>query len=251
MTPALEGAVVSNSSRSVQRQSQWTSEEAESYQEPSGQGKRQSQLAQTLPTRVQDPQTGTFSSGQCFQYGQSPYGIHSPRAGKDEKDFSMKIIDEIEFINSSIDVELEPCSTEDYINSMKDIITRTRIGKTWIRNPMESKMVPKISREDKRPVLKCPKCGSTSHLANTCTKKTKVNEELQCAQEKEESDQDSSVSEDTQVEDYYIENITDFFEVTEVHTHFPHYGEDFYKLINIQDSRICKTKPARGKGYIY
>ncbi|MBW0574614.1 hypothetical protein O181_114329, partial [Austropuccinia psidii MF-1] len=44
---------------------------------------------------------------------------------------------------------------------------------------MESKMVPTISREDKRPeirVLKCYKCGSTSHLANTCTKKKKLNE---------------------------------------------------------------------------
>ncbi|MBW0476187.1 hypothetical protein O181_015902 [Austropuccinia psidii MF-1] len=46
---------------------------------------------------------------------------------------------------------VEPCSTEDYINAMEDIITRTRINKTWTRNPMESKMVPIISREDKRP----------------------------------------------------------------------------------------------------
>ncbi|MBW0485006.1 hypothetical protein O181_024721 [Austropuccinia psidii MF-1] len=63
-----------------------------------------------------------------------------------------------------------PCSTEDYINAMEDIITRTRIGKTWIRVPMEFKMVSKTSREDKRserPVLKCHKCGSTSNLANT------------------------------------------------------------------------------------
>ncbi|MBW0523423.1 hypothetical protein O181_063138 [Austropuccinia psidii MF-1] len=61
---------------------------------------------------------------------------------------------------------VEPCSTEDYINSLEDIITRTRIGKTWTRVPMESKMVSKTSREDKRPdipVLKCHKCGSTSH----------------------------------------------------------------------------------------
>ncbi|MBW0556035.1 hypothetical protein O181_095750 [Austropuccinia psidii MF-1] len=65
---------------------------------------------------------------------------------------------------------VEPCSTEDYINAMEDIIDRTRIGKTWTKIPMESKMVPKISREDRkceRPVLKCHKCGSTSHLANT------------------------------------------------------------------------------------
>ncbi|MBW0525787.1 hypothetical protein O181_065502 [Austropuccinia psidii MF-1] len=74
---------------------------------------------------------------------------------------------------------VEPCSTEDYINAMEDIIIRTRIGKTWTKISIESKMVPKISREDRRPekpVLNCHKCGSTSHLANTCTKKTKINE---------------------------------------------------------------------------
>ncbi|MBW0510471.1 hypothetical protein O181_050186 [Austropuccinia psidii MF-1] len=152
---------------------------------------------------------------------------------------------------------IEPCSTEDYINAMKDIITRTRIGKAWTRVPMESKMVSKNCREDKRPeipVLKFQKCGSTSYLANTCTKKTKFNgvqviEEVQYTEEKEESDLDSVVSEDTPVEDYPIENITAFFEVTEVHTHLPQYSEDFHILINIQDARMCKTKHARGKGY--
>ncbi|MBW0567457.1 hypothetical protein O181_107172 [Austropuccinia psidii MF-1] len=152
---------------------------------------------------------------------------------------------------------VEPCSTEDYINAMEDIITRTRIGKTWTKIPIESKMVPKISREDTRPdkpVLKFNKCGSTSNLANTCTKKTKVNEvqvieEIKCNEEKEESDLDSEVSEDTPVEDYTIENITAFFEVTEVHTHLPQYSEDCHNLINIQDARMCKTKPARGKGH--
>ncbi|MBW0560814.1 hypothetical protein O181_100529 [Austropuccinia psidii MF-1] len=88
---------------------------------------------------------------------------------------------------------VEPCSREDYINSMEYIIIRTRIGKTWTRVPMESKMVSKNSREDKRPerpFLKCHKCGGTSHLANTCTKRTKINEaqvieEVQCTEEKE------------------------------------------------------------------
>ncbi|MBW0542108.1 hypothetical protein O181_081823 [Austropuccinia psidii MF-1] len=115
---------------------------------------------------------------------------------------------------------VETCSTEDYINSTEDIITRTGIGKTWTRNPMESKIVQKISREDKRPerpVLRFHKCGSTSHLFNTCTNKTKINEfqvleEVQCAEEKEEADKDSTISEDTPVEYYYIENITDFFD---------------------------------------
>ncbi|MBW0478912.1 hypothetical protein O181_018627 [Austropuccinia psidii MF-1] len=151
----------------------------------------------------------------------------------------------------------KPCSTEDYINAMGDIITRTRIGKTRNKIPMESKMVAKISREDRRRekrVLECHKCGITSYLGNTCNKKTKMNEiqvieEAQCTEEKEESDLDSAVPEDTTVEDHPIENTTAFLEVTEVHTHLPQYNEDFHNLINIQDSRMCKSKPARGKGY--
>ncbi|MBW0570262.1 hypothetical protein O181_109977 [Austropuccinia psidii MF-1] len=152
---------------------------------------------------------------------------------------------------------VEPCSTEDYINSTEDITTRTIIGKTWTKIPMESKIISKVPIEDRKPenpVLKCHKCGSASHLANTFTKNTKINEahvieEVQCTEGKEESDLDSAVSGDTPVEDYTIENITAFFEVTEVHTHLPQYSKDCHNLINIQDSRMCKTKPARGKGY--
>ncbi|MBW0586406.1 hypothetical protein O181_126121 [Austropuccinia psidii MF-1] len=148
---------------------------------------------------------------------------------------------------------VNPRSTEDYINAMEDIITRTGIGKTWVRVPMESKMVSKTSREDKRPekpVLKCHKCGSTSHLANTFTKKTKINyvqviEEVQCFEEKEESDLDSEVSEDTSAEDYPIENITIFFEVTELHTYFPQSSDYCHTPNNIQDARLYKPKPAR------
>ncbi|MBW0560006.1 hypothetical protein O181_099721 [Austropuccinia psidii MF-1] len=118
---------------------------------------------------------------------------------------------------------VEPCSTEDYINSMEDIITRTRIGKTWTRVPMESKI--------------------------TNINEVQVIEEVQCTEEKEKSDLDSAVSKDTPVEEYLIENITAFFEVIEVHNHLPQYSEDCHNLINIQDSRMCKPKPARGNGY--
>ncbi|MBW0544603.1 hypothetical protein O181_084318 [Austropuccinia psidii MF-1] len=91
----------------------------------------------------------------------------------------------------------------------------------------------------------------TSHLAKTYTKKAKINEvqvigEVQCTEDKEESDLDSTVSEDTPGEDYPIENIKSFLEVTEVHTHLPQYSEDFHNLINIQDARMCKSKPPRG-----
>ncbi|MBW0576095.1 hypothetical protein O181_115810, partial [Austropuccinia psidii MF-1] len=94
------------SSKSVQRQAQRTSEETERSQEPSRQGKSQSQLAQTLPTRVQDSQIGAFSHGQCVQYCKDSYGIYSQGAGKDEKNISRQIIDEIHLVQSNIDVKI-------------------------------------------------------------------------------------------------------------------------------------------------
>ncbi|MBW0543368.1 hypothetical protein O181_083083 [Austropuccinia psidii MF-1] len=143
------------------------------------------------------------------------------------------------------------------INMKNDIITRTRIGKAWNRNPIESKIVPKTSREERRPeipVLKCHKCGRSSNLAKTCIKKTKINEvqvieEVQCTEEKEESDLDSAVSEHRPLEEYPIENITASFEVTEVYTHLPQYSEDCCNLINMQEDRMCKTQSSSRKGY--
>ncbi|MBW0495688.1 hypothetical protein O181_035403 [Austropuccinia psidii MF-1] len=82
------------------------SEEAERSQEPSRKGKRQRQLARTFPTTVKDAQIGTLSSGQCFEYVQNSYGTHSQRAVKNEQDFSMQIIEKIQFVKSSFDVEL-------------------------------------------------------------------------------------------------------------------------------------------------
>ncbi|MBW0494773.1 hypothetical protein O181_034488 [Austropuccinia psidii MF-1] len=108
MTPTLEkeGPVVSTRSRSIQGPNTQTSEQAERSPEPSGHRQKQSKLAQTLPTRVQDPQIGAFSHGQCLQYGQNSHRIHSQRAGKDEQDLSLQIIQEIQFVKTSIDVGL-------------------------------------------------------------------------------------------------------------------------------------------------
>ncbi|MBW0585570.1 hypothetical protein O181_125285 [Austropuccinia psidii MF-1] len=121
---------------------------------------------------------------------------------------------------------VEPFSTEDYINEMEDIITKKIICKSWTRNPVESKIVPETSREDIRP-----------------------ERPVQYSEKKEGSEKDSEISEDTPTEDYPIENITAFFEVTEVHEPFPQYSEDCYNLFNVQEARICKTQTSRGKGY--
>ncbi|MBW0590055.1 hypothetical protein O181_129770 [Austropuccinia psidii MF-1] len=124
MTPALEeGPVVSTSSRNIQREAQRTSEEERS-QETKGQGKRQRKLEQTLPTRVQDPQIGTFSCGKCLKYGQDASGIHSQRSGKDKQEHSTQTMKEIQFVKSTIDVEL--CKLYERSNEITLDISETK-----------------------------------------------------------------------------------------------------------------------------
>ncbi|MBW0499287.1 hypothetical protein O181_039002 [Austropuccinia psidii MF-1] len=107
MTPTLEkeGPVASTSCRRLQGQTQWTSEEERS-KEPSRKRQRKSKFAQTLPIRVQDPQIGAFSRGQCLQYGQDSPGIHSQRVGKEKQGLCTQRMQEIQFVKSSIAVEL-------------------------------------------------------------------------------------------------------------------------------------------------
>ncbi|MBW0517131.1 hypothetical protein O181_056846 [Austropuccinia psidii MF-1] len=75
---------------------------------------------------------------------------------------------------------IEPCSTKDYINAMEDITTRTKIGRNWYKPPMDNKTngkpITKPNKPHEKAPLKYHKCGSTSHLANTCPKKTRIDE---------------------------------------------------------------------------
>ncbi|MBW0531953.1 hypothetical protein O181_071668 [Austropuccinia psidii MF-1] len=122
---------------------------------------------------------------------------------------------------------IEPCSTENYINAMEDITTRKKIGR-----------------------------NCTSHLANNCPKKTRINEiEIEKDDTKETNDfpvheSDFEPSEEEELPDELsIENINVSFEVTEVHIHLPQYSDQCMDLIHVQDAKIQKTKPERGKGY--
>ncbi|MBW0585993.1 hypothetical protein O181_125708 [Austropuccinia psidii MF-1] len=127
---------------------------------------------------------------------------------------------------------IEPFSTEEYINAMEDITTRAQIGRSWYKPSMDNKTsgkpLPKHNEPHDKAPLKCHKCGSTSHLANTCPKKTRINEvEIEKDVTKETNDvpvheSDSEPSEEEELPDELgIENMNVSFEVTEVHTHLP------------------------------
>ncbi|MBW0553986.1 hypothetical protein O181_093701 [Austropuccinia psidii MF-1] len=106
---------------------------------------------------------------------------------------------------------IEPCSTEYYINPMEDIATRTKIGRNWYKPPMDNKTsgnpIPKPNKPHEKDPLECHKCGSTSHLANTCPKKARINEiEIEKDYTKETNDvpvhaSDSGPSEEEELAD--------------------------------------------------
>ncbi|MBW0476541.1 hypothetical protein O181_016256 [Austropuccinia psidii MF-1] len=75
---------------------------------------------------------------------------------------------------------IERCSTEDYINAMEDITTRTKISRNCYKPPIDNKTSWKPisipNKPQERDPFKCDKCGSTSHLAHTCPKNTRIND---------------------------------------------------------------------------
>ncbi|MBW0508126.1 hypothetical protein O181_047841 [Austropuccinia psidii MF-1] len=125
-----------------------------------------------------------------------------------------------------------------------------------MNNKTSGKPIPKPNKPHDKATLKCHKFGSTSHLANTCPKKTRINEmEIEKDDTKETKDVsvhkiDYEPSEEEELQDdLKIENINVSFEFTEVHIHLPQYSDDCMDLIHVQDAKMQKAKPARGKGY--
>ncbi|MBW0553954.1 hypothetical protein O181_093669 [Austropuccinia psidii MF-1] len=134
---------------------------------------------------------------------------------------------------------IEPCSTEVYTNAMEDITTRTKIGRNWYKPPMDNKTSGKA--------IPNPINHMTKILLNVIKiekDETKETKDVSI----HESDSEPSKEEELP-DELNIENINVSFEVTEVHTHLPQYSDDCMDLINVQDAKMQKTKPARGKCY--
>ncbi|MBW0518716.1 hypothetical protein O181_058431 [Austropuccinia psidii MF-1] len=131
---------------------------------------------------------------------------------------------------------IKPCSTEDYINSMKDITTRTKIGRNQYKLPIDNKAGGKPISKPNKPQHRLP---------------------LECQIEKDDTketnhvhvhESDSVPSEEEELQDEpSIEDINVFFEVTEVHTHLPQYSDECMDLIHVKDAKMQKAKPARAK----
>ncbi|MBW0517468.1 hypothetical protein O181_057183 [Austropuccinia psidii MF-1] len=117
---------------------------------------------------------------------------------------------------------IKPCSTEEYINALEDIVTRTKAGRNWKQVDIKSQNKPFIKkdkpREPFKPIApnsneqrKCHKFGGIGHLANNCLKKAKINEivETDAHNDKEEgadSEKDTEGSETSESDEINIIN---------------------------------------------
>ncbi|MBW0547902.1 hypothetical protein O181_087617 [Austropuccinia psidii MF-1] len=106
---------------------------------------------------------------------------------------------------------IELCSTEEYINALEDIVTRTKIGRAWKKLDIKSPNKPSIKKDKPRTTLtpntsnnnkqrKCHKHGGIGHLANNCLKKAKINgivetEDHNDKEEESNSEKDTEESE--------------------------------------------------------
>ncbi|MBW0512973.1 hypothetical protein O181_052688 [Austropuccinia psidii MF-1] len=161
---------------------------------------------------------------------------------------------------------IETCSTKEYINALEDIVTRTKIGRTWKKADIKSPNKPFIKKDKPREPFKpnitnsneqrkCHKCGGIRHLANNCLKKAKISEiveihdhndkEEESDYEKETEESEASESDEINIINAQINNIDLIYEVLDVKSNLPQVGTYDTSLTNIQDAKLYRTKPEK------
>ncbi|MBW0487110.1 hypothetical protein O181_026825 [Austropuccinia psidii MF-1] len=104
---------------------------------------------------------------------------------------------------------IEPCSTEKYINELEDIVTGTKIGRTWKKLDIKSPNKPFIKKDKPREAFKpntsnsneqrkCHKCGGIGSLTNNCPKKAKINEIVETEDHNDDEEEESYSEKDTE-----------------------------------------------------
>ncbi|MBW0460457.1 hypothetical protein O181_000172 [Austropuccinia psidii MF-1] len=161
---------------------------------------------------------------------------------------------------------IEPCSTEEYIDALEYIVTRTMIGRAWKKVDIKSPNKPFIKKDKprgpfkpntpKNEKIKCYKCRGIGHLANNCLKKAKINElvetddpndkEEESNSEKDTEESETSESDEINIINAKINNIDLICEVLNANSNLPQAGTSDTSLTNIQYSKLYRTKQTKG-----
>ncbi|MBW0537770.1 hypothetical protein O181_077485, partial [Austropuccinia psidii MF-1] len=143
---------------------------------------------------------------------------------------------------------IEPCSTEEYINALQDIVTSTKIGRTWkkleIKRP-KNHLSRKINQE---------KLSSPIHPKVMSKESATIVEDHNDKEEESDSEKDTEESEtferyEMNIINAEINNIELIYEVLDVNSNLPQVGTSDTSLTNLQDAKLYRTKPAKGMEY--
>ncbi|MBW0553166.1 hypothetical protein O181_092881 [Austropuccinia psidii MF-1] len=153
----------------------------------------------------------------------------------------------------------EKSSAEDIINILEEVTTRTKIGSSEV-NLKTRFNTPWKDSVDKNPkeksnnqyksadtVRKCHICQSTTHLANKCPKRVKINEiniEKEPDVEKDHiiednSDDKSSIFSESSKD---VQNINATLDIMESYSQFPQLSNSQLDFSKVQDAQLMKTK---------
>ncbi|MBW0535791.1 hypothetical protein O181_075506 [Austropuccinia psidii MF-1] len=144
---------------------------------------------------------------------------------------------------------IEPFSTGEYISSLEDIVTRTKIGRNWKKLDIKSPNKPFIKKDKPRKTFKpntsnsneqrkCHKCGEDHN-----------DKEEETDSEKDTEESETSESDEITIINAQINNIDLIYEVLVVNSNLPQVGTSDTSLTNIQDAKLYRTKPAKGMVY--
>ncbi|MBW0585968.1 hypothetical protein O181_125683 [Austropuccinia psidii MF-1] len=138
-----------------------------------------------------------------------------------------------------------PCSTEEYINALEDIVTRTKIGRTWKKLDIKSPNKPFIKKEKTKEASN-PNT-SNNNEQRKCHKYHNEKEESNSEKDTEQSE--TSKSDEINIINAQINNIDIVDEVLDVNSNLPQAGTSDTNLTHVQDAKLYRTKPAKGMGY--
>ncbi|MBW0486602.1 hypothetical protein O181_026317 [Austropuccinia psidii MF-1] len=160
----------------------------------------------------------------------------------------------------------EKFSAEDIINILEEVTTINRIGssrvnlKTRFNTPWKDSMDknPKVNSNNMKYksadiIRKCHICQSTTPLANSCSRKGKINEidilkepDVGKYDDVENTDDKSSIFSESSK---YKQNINATFDITKSYYHLPQLRNNQLYMSKVQDGQLMKTKTNGGKGY--
>ncbi|MBW0532368.1 hypothetical protein O181_072083 [Austropuccinia psidii MF-1] len=115
---------------------------------------------------------------------------------------------------------IEPCSTEEYINALEDIVTRIKIGRTWKILDIKSPNKPLIKKDEAREPFKPNTPNSNEQRKfHKCGEDHNGKEESSSEKDTEESK--TSESDEINIINEQIDNIDLMYEVLDVNSNLP------------------------------